>query len=351
MNRRDPIWERVLLRWWCDNASRLGLSPSVLAVAGAIITRTRRPDWTAFPGWRRIMADAGLRDPRAFRRALRSAEDAGLIVRRRRRRLTALYQVGPVLFEYASRAHSSALECGEPAHSNAQECADHVPQECASDAPLNGRSRTGEVERGGAPAAPPADEPPALSPDTHREDEPGEVEAQAGPPVEIPVKGGGIWSPPEALLGRLRREYPSVDPLEVAQDMGRKIRAGARAPYTRRGMPRALASWVAQEAKSLRTRGSRPRHSTGTHHAGQEPERPPRWGYQAEDRARFAEHPLWDEYLDRCSGRFGWEGELGRWPRFEAWLREQRSEAAADLPVEPSPGGAPAATGSGGGAP
>ncbi len=41
-----------------------------------------------------------------------------------------------------------------------------------------------------------------------------------------------------------------MDVVAVAEDLARKVRAGAREPYTHRGIERGLASWVAAEVKA-----------------------------------------------------------------------------------------------------
>jgi len=138
----------------------------------------------------------------------------------------------------------------------------------------------------------------------------GRAAAPPSPPgIQIPVKGGGTWTPPAELLERLRREYPEVDPEAIAGEMARKLRAGARVLYTARRMPRALAAWVAAAA----SRESKRRR------ADPAAEREPRWGYSLEDYERFHDDPAWEAYLDHCSEKYGWEAEQGPWPPFQEW--------------------------------
>jgi hypothetical protein len=71
-------------------------------------------------------------------------------------------------------------------------------------------------------------------------------------PVKPPVKGKPTpvtWWLTEATRDKIEAEYPNVDVVALAEDMARKIRAGAREPYSYRGMTKALASLVAAEAK------------------------------------------------------------------------------------------------------
>lgn len=52
----------------------------------------------------------------------------------------------------------------------------------------------------------------------------------------------------QGTVDSIQDAYPSVDVLAVAHDMNRKLRSGARDLYTVRGMPKALAGWVASAA-------------------------------------------------------------------------------------------------------
>jgi len=74
--------------------------------------------------------------------------------------------------------------------------------------------------------------------------------------VEIPVRQSpkgkptpSTWWLTATTRDKIEAGYPDVDVVPVAEDMARKIRAGARDPYTYRGASRGLASWVAAEAK------------------------------------------------------------------------------------------------------
>jgi hypothetical protein len=69
-------------------------------------------------------------------------------------------------------------------------------------------------------------------------------------PVKQPTKGRPTqetWWLTEATRAEIAAEFPQVDVTAVAHDLARKVRAGAREPYTCRGMRRGLASWVARE--------------------------------------------------------------------------------------------------------
>jgi len=82
--------------------------------------------------------------------------------------------------------------------------------------------------------------------------------AQGEPPapkklVEIPTKDAAkTWWLTDDIRAAIAAEYPRVDVVAVARDMAAKIRAGARDPYTHRGMRKGLASWVANEAERIR---------------------------------------------------------------------------------------------------
>jgi hypothetical protein len=43
------------------------------------------------------------------------------------------------------------------------------------------------------------------------------------------------------------------------------------------------------------------------------------FGWHPEDYAEHAEHEQWVDYTIACGEEFGWSGEHGQWPRFEAW--------------------------------
>lgn len=84
---------------------------------------------------------------------------------------------------------------------------------------------------------------------------PDEVEPQPCPMpkptdglVEVPAKGNSdrltTWWVTRAMVEKLEAEYPRVDVLDVANDMARQMRAGAKDLVTPRGGSKALARWV-----------------------------------------------------------------------------------------------------------
>ena len=82
-------------------------------------------------------------------------------------------------------------------------------------------------------------------------EEPGPAPRPPDGLVEIPCRAPGpsSWWLTEKVRADIAELYPGVDVAAVAEDMRKKIKAGARDPATHRGTRKALAAWCAQEAK------------------------------------------------------------------------------------------------------
>ena len=119
-----------------------------------------------------------------------------------------------------------------------------------------GKGREGNGE--GSTAGEPSD--PAPSPSHDQADDEVERVPQPRPEdgvVEVIVRGGKhstAWVRSE-WLDQLRGEYPSVDPLEVAKTLARKVRTKAYSPPpTERGLRKTLASWCETEHRGGQSR-------------------------------------------------------------------------------------------------
>lgn len=190
------------------------------------------------------------------------------------------------------------------------------------------RNETGEGVRGGPDPDPAAE--PAAGPTPSEDDRPlerGPMPRPADGVVEVEVRGGPHstgWVV-QPWLDKLAAEYPTVDPLEVAHTLARKVRTGAYTPPpSARGLRRCLASWCEQEH---RRPGGPPQHPrvdpmrstlrAGAHTPGWT------WGFSEADQAEHGAEPDWELYLNDCVERYGWEAELGKWPSFAEWKQRE----------------------------
>lgn len=164
-------------------------------------------------------------------------------------------------------------------------------------------------------------------------EEPGPAHRPPDGLVEIPCRAPGpsSWWLTEKVRADIAELYPGVDVAAVAEDMRKKIKAGARDPATHRGTRKALAAWVAQEAQrptsSTRHKRDMQVGATTTTADG--------WMYQCYRVSDFDRHgsdPAWSDYMDaaadypRCSA-----------PTFSAWLEinnDRTQEPAAELAAE-----------------
>jgi hypothetical protein len=135
--------------------------------------------------------------------------------------------------------------------------------------------------------------------------------------VEIPVrqvKGHQTpttwWLTPETARTIAQPLGLTVeDVVEIAEDLVRKVKAGARGSYTFGRVNQGLAEWVARAASSLRNR-HRPKRSPSS--SGPMPRT-----FDPADVLRFQNHPDWPRYEDYVLSL-----PAGAAPGFESW-REQ----------------------------
>lgn len=151
--------------------------------------------------------------------------------------------------------------------------------------------------------------------------------------VEIPCKGttataSGSWWLTAKVVEELRREYPSVDPVAVAEDMARKIRSGARVAPTTRGARRMVAAWVAREAVSPSKVNGAKTWQAHLHAGASDPAAGYPW--HPDDVRRYQDDPRWDAYMDEQMRTDAIVPSRSRWERFETWC--ERTET---VPAQP----------------
>jgi len=132
--------------------------------------------------------------------------------------------------------------------------------------------------------------------------------------VEIPVrqvKGHQTpttwWLTPETARTIARPLGLTVeDVVEIAEDLVRKVKAGARGSYTFARVNQGLAEWVARAAPSLRNRHRAKRSSPSSV--------PLPRTFDPADVLRFQNHPDWSRYVE-----FACSLPPGAAPGFETW--------------------------------
>jgi hypothetical protein len=77
----------------------------------------------------------------------------------------------------------------------------------------------------------------------------------------------------------------------------------------------ACTNWQKNEGMPNKGGNGKPKPRTETHSTSRLDE----FGWHPEDYAEYAEHEQWVDYTIACGEEFGWSGEHGQWPRFEAW--------------------------------
>jgi len=228
------------------------------------------------------IADAVGVSQRTIKRSMVKLVDLDMIARRRRKWRSA---VTTILVGADSRGAADDTSCDSRSDTGGTSKDQEVP-------PVTARSATGDRKK-----CHPCHRTVPLP--TQSTDPQGSAPPADDSLAEIPTKDGRSWVLTETIRAEIAAEYPAVDVVAVAGDMARKIRVGARDPYTVRGMKKALASWVAQEAKSGRR--TTPSGIRPDPHVGAPPSDRGEWvvdTYRRTDLEAHGDDPLWIEYTE-----------------------------------------------------
>lgn len=196
--------------------------------------------------------------------------------------------------------------------------------------PPNGRTPAPAPAPTPIPASQEAAEPPLALPDPPPKKSPKKSPKKTAPKETKPTQPSLAWycsefervrgqpaSPNYARDGGIMKELEERYGAELLRRMiTRYLEHGDKDAFWReRGLPVPGLRQKAQEIVLALDGGWRGPQQAGAH------EDRWTWGYSEADAEQHATDPAWNTYLDECSVRCGWGGELEPWPAFDEWLR------------------------------